>query len=478
MAAEPKPIRIAIVLNGQEFVCHTVMLPFSLEGYPPVDLVLYGSRPEAPAPGLTVAGLPDLHPEAFDLILDGQFLTAGITDFSPEKAGNLVTGPAARFLKTLVCQLQELRQKQEINSGIIMSATDGLVTIDEKHVIVGYNRGAEQMFGYTRAEALGQDLKLIIPPPFTEVHRDYVRRYLATREAHVLGRQRRLDARRRDGQEFPLSISFSVAEIQGNLYFTAIMRDITEYKAMEDRLLQSERLAAMGNTVAHIAHEIKNPLLIIGGFARQLLKAPGFDDPARRKLSVIAEEVSHLEEMVAEMRDFVRRPPTVKRPGQINAVIDEALELFQEIFKEHHIQVRRVEETPLPPVAFDARQVHQVLVNLFKNALEAMPRGGEITIASRVREDKAEIAVSDTGVGMPPEVTGNIFQPYFTTKEKGTGLGLAICQNIIAEHGGCISVDSAPGRGATFTIQLPLKETSPAGASPPEETAASARFRG
>ena len=137
--------------------------------------------------------LPDLHPEAFDLILDGQFLTAGMADFSPEKADNLVTGPAARFLKTLVCQLQELRQKQEINSGIIMSATDALVTIDEDHVIVGYNRGAEQMFGYTRAEALGQDLKLIMPPPFTEVHRDYVRRYLATREAHVLGRQRRLD---------------------------------------------------------------------------------------------------------------------------------------------------------------------------------------------------------------------------------------------------------------------------------------------
>jgi two-component system sensor kinase FixL len=468
MATEPKPIRIAIVLNGQEFSCHTVLLPFSLEGYPPVDLVLYGRRPEAPAPGLTVAGLPDLHPEAFDLVLDGQFLTTGIADFPPEKSGNLVTGPAASFLKTLVCQLQELRQKQEINSGIIMSATDALVTIDEKHVIVGYNRGAEKMFGYSRTEALGQDLKLIIPPPFTEVHRDYVQRYLDTREAHVLGRQRRLAARRRDGQEFPLSISFSVAEIQGNLYFTAIMRDITEYKAMEDRLLDSERLAAVGNTVAHIAHEIKNPLLIIGGFARQLLKAPGFDDPARRKLSTIAAEVSHLEEMVAEMRDFVRRPPTVKRPGQIKAVVEEALEFFRETFTERHIQVRQVEETPLPPLAFDPKQVHQVLVNLFKNALEAMPKGGELTITSRLREDKVEITVSDTGVGMAPEVAGNIFQPYFTTKEKGTGLGLAICQNIIAEHGGCLFADSAPGRGATFTIQLPLKETFLPGTSPLE----------
>jgi two-component system sensor kinase FixL len=470
MTAPPKPIRIAIVLNGQEFVCHAVMLPFSLEGYPPVDLVLYGGKPETPAPGLTVNLLPDLHPEAFDLILDGQFLTAGMADFSPEKVDNLITGPAARFLKTLVCQLQELRQKQEINAGVIMSATDALITIDSDHVIVGYNRGAEQMFGYTRREALGQDLKLIIPPPYTDVHRDYVRRYLATREAHVLGRQRRLTARRRDGREFPLSISFSVAEIQGNLYFTAIIRDISEYVAMEDRVLQSERLAAVGNTVAHIAHEIKNPLLIIGGFARQLFKAPGFDDPARRKLSIMAEEVSHLEEMVGEMRDFVRRPPTQKRPGQIAAVVAEALELFQDTFKEHHIQVRRVEETPLPPMTFDPQQVHQVLINLFKNALEAMPKGGEITITSRVKGDKVEISVTDTGVGLAPEVAGNIFQPYFTTKAKGTGLGLAICQNIIQEHGGCIFADSAPGQGATFTIQLPLKETSPAaGASPTEE---------
>jgi signal transduction histidine kinase len=185
----------------------------------------------------------------------------------------------------------------------------------------------------------------------------------------------------------------------------------------------------------------------------------------------MAEEVSHLEEMVAEMRDFVRRPPTQKRPGQIAAVIDEALELFQDSLKEHNIQVRRVEETPLPAVPFDPKQLHRVLINLLKNAVEAMPQGGEITITSRLREDKVEISVSDTGSGLTPEAAENIFQPYFTTKEKGTGLGLAICQNIMAEHGGCLFADSPPGRGATFTIQLPLKEISPddEGARPKEE---------
>ncbi len=160
-------------------------------------------------------------------------------------------------------------------------------------------------------------MTIIIPPPYKAEHRDYVRRYVATREARMIGKHARLNAQRRDGREFPISISFSVAEIRDNLYFTGIIRDITEYKEMEDRVLHTERLAAVGNTMTHIAHEIKNPLLIIGGFARQLLKVPGLDDKARHKLSIIAEEVSQLEEMVAEMREFVRRPPAQKRPGQI-----------------------------------------------------------------------------------------------------------------------------------------------------------------
>jgi signal transduction histidine kinase len=160
--------------------------------------------------------------------------------------------------------------------------------------------------------------------------------------------------------------------------------------------------------------------------------------------------------MVAEMREFVRRPPAQKQPGQIGAALTAALELFQDTFKEHKIQVHRVEETPLPPVNFDSKQLHQVLINLLKNALEAMDQGGEITITSRVKGANAEISLADTGEGMSPEVVANIFQPYFTTKEKGTGLGLAICQAIIQEHGGIILVDSTPGKGTTFTIRLPL----------------------
>jgi two-component system sensor kinase FixL len=455
MNSGPKAIRIAIVLNGQEFVCLPVTLPFSLEGYPPLDLVLYGATPGT-SQALQVYPIKDLRPDEFDLILDGQSLTAGLPDFSPERLSQLISGPLANFLKGLICQLQELRQKQEINAGIIKSATDGIVTINEDHVIIGYNEGAEKMFGYSRGEALGQDLNILIPPPYKEVHRGFVRRYVATREARVIGKHVRLKAQRRDGSEFPMSISFSVAEIRDNLYFTGVIRDITEYQEMQDRLLQSERLTAVGNTVTHIAHEIKNPLLIIGGFARQLIKIPGLDDKSRQKLNIIAEEVSNLEAMVAEMRDFVRLPPAVKSQGRLEEAISEALELFRDTFTENHIKSKRVEDGPLPPLDFDPKQLRQVLINLFKNALEAMPRGGEIAISTRVSGQNAEIVLADTGEGMDPEVAANIFQPYFTTKAQGTGLGLAICQSIIRGHGGSISVKSTPGKGTAFTIQLPL----------------------
>jgi two-component system sensor kinase FixL len=471
MTTAPKPVRIAIVLDGQagrEVFCQPVSLPFAPEGYPPLEIVLYAGHPGGAAEP-PVAPLGELQPEGFDLVLDGQFLLAGRADFAPGKAANLVSGPLANFLQGLVCQLNELRQKQEINGGIINSATDAVVTINEEHVIIGYNRGAEQMFGYTREEALGQDLKIIVPPPYKEAHRDYVRRYVATREAKMIGKHVRLSAQRRDGSEFPMSISFSVAEIRGNLYFTGIIRDTTEYQEMEDRLIRSERLAAVGNTVTHIAHEIKNPLLIIGGFARQLLRLPGLDDKSRRKLTIIAEEVSHLEEMVAEMRDFVHRPEPQKRPGQLEALLQEILDLFRDACAERHIQVRLAVDGPLPPVAFDHQQVRQVLINLLENAMDAMPRGGEITLGGRVQGPSAEIRVSDTGEGMPPEVAAQVFQPYFTTKEKGTGLGLAISQSIIEEHGGGLTVTSTPGQGTTFTISLPLGEAEAPGAAPEAE---------
>ena len=457
MTQPASTIRIALVVAHLEFHCHPVMMPFTLEGYPQVALTVF-STAAAGQGDPEVRPLAELDAADFDLVLDADFLAQAMPKFTPARPDAWLNGPPARLVADLACQLVELRQKQEVVNDILNSNTDAIVTINEDHVIVGYNHGAEAIFGYSRAEALGQDLKIIIPPPHKEVHRDYLQRYLATRQPRVIGKHVRLTAQRRDGSEFPMSISFSVAEVGAQLFFTGIIRDISEYQQMEARLVQSERLAAVGNTVTHIAHEIKNPLLIIGGFARQLQKAAGLEDKDRRKLGVIAEEVRRLEAMVTEMREFVRRPAAQKQPGNLGPLVQDVLHLFEDTLKEHHIQVRWLEETPLPEVPFDAQQLRQVLINLIKNALEAMPQGGEIILAGQVAGDNVELQITDSGQGMPPEVVAHIFEPYFTTKEKGTGLGLAICQNIVQEHGGCLLADSAPGHGSTFTIQLPLKE--------------------
>ena len=142
--------------------------------------------------------------------------------------------------------------------------------------------------------------------------------------------------------------------------------------------------------------------------------------------------------------------------------MDEVVDLYEDTLKEQNITLRRERTTATPTLSFDRQQIHQVLLNLFKNALEAMPRGGELTLATRVNGPNLEVSISDTGQGMTPEVKANIFQPYFTTKEKGTGLGLAICQNILEEHGGCLIADSVPGQGSTFTIQIPIEKAPPA----------------
>ena len=453
-------MNIAVVLDPEAVGAFADVLTFFQDHVAPVRLTLFGLCPPAPTP--PCRSLEELDAERFDLVLDLRQPGPGVEELSPALCGKELAGHSSQAMGALLRQLASLLKDQEIYTGIMDTATDAIVTINEDHRIVGYNRGAETIFGYTREEALGQDLKIIIPPPHKERHQEYVRRYLATRAPHVIGKHVRLNAQRQDGSEFPMSISFSVAEVRGDLYFTGIVRDMTEYSLMEERVLGAERLAAVGNTVSHIAHEIKNPLAIIGGFARQLSTSPGLDDKEQHKLNIIVEEVSRLEAMIAEMRDFVKRPSAQKQPEDIEALLDEVLDLFQDTFDERRITVKREKATETPTSSFDRQQIHQVLINLFKNAQEAMPLGGELTIATQVKGDNLEVSISDTGQGMSPEVKASIFQPYFTTKEKGTGLGLAICQNILEEHGGCIIADSAPGEGSTFTIQIPLAEAPPA----------------
>jgi len=451
-----KPIRIAIVLNGEEFLCQPVTMPFSLEGFPPIDLALYGAEPGGTA-GLQINALQDLPVEAFDLVLDAQFLTAGLPDFSPDRVDNLITGPLARFLKGLVCQLQELRQKQEINAGIINRATDAIVTINEDHIIIGYNYGAEQMFGYTREEALGQDLNILIPPPYKEEHRDYVRRYVATGEARLIGKHARLTALRRDGREFPMSISFSVAEIRDNLYFTGIIRDITEYKEMEERVLQTERLAAVGRMAAGVAHEVRNPLSSIKGLALLLKGKFAPDSRESETANLLIQEVERMNRTVSELLSFARPAPLHVQEVLLRELLTDTLRLIASDTENSGIVTRLQMAEDLLPVAGDPDRLNQVFLNLLLNAVQSMAQGGELMASAQNNREEGTVVISirDIGCGIARENLSQLFYPYFTTKTGGTGIGLAISQKIISDHKGTIRIDSALGQGTTVIVELP-----------------------
>lgn len=238
------------------------------------------------------------------------------------------------------------------------------------------------------------------------------------------------------------------------------MRELVE---TQEKLLRSERFAAIGQAASHLAHEIKNPLLLMGGFASQVRrKLPG-DSPHIEKLGIIEEEAKRLEQMLVEVQNFTRPTRPSKEQADLNTAVEEVLRLMEQDLKDRGVACALDLDRSLPPVPHDPRQIKQVLLNLVKNAAEAMPDGGTLRLRTWIENGQARVSVADTGAGMSAEVLANVFSPFYTTKSKGTGLGLAVCFRIMEDHGGEIGVQSQEGRGSAFTLALPLAEP-PAGA--------------
>jgi len=223
----------------------------------------------------------------------------------------------------------------------------------------------------------------------------------------------------------------------------------------QERLVHSERFAAVGEAAAYVSHEIKNPLMVIGGLANQVERRLAEDPAAQEKLQIIQREVKRLESFLGELRDFLRPVQPCKREIDLNQVIQDVQGLMIEAAREKRIEIEQRLAPRLPKIEADPNQLEQVLVNLIKNALEATEENGRIVVSSGSRDQQVWFSVQDTGKGMPAEVMDKIFHPFFTTKDKGTGLGLAVIHKIITDHHGTITVDSASGEGSTFTVRLP-----------------------
>ena len=234
-------------------------------------------------------------------------------------------------------------------------------------------------------------------------------------------------------------------------------RDITVRTEMEKRLQQSEKLAAIGELSTYIAHEIRNPLFAIGGFANAVLRNPDLDAGSRDKVNIILQESKRLDRILKSIINFARPTEPVQQEVDVNAVVQEAMQLFNLTCKEQGVEVEMELSPNLARAKGDPELLKQCFINLVKNALEAMPEGGTVRLETFVEWEFVVIEVSDTGKGIPKEIRDKIFNPFYSTKENsGAGLGLAMTKKILDDMGGRIDVLSLEGRGTTITIRLPL----------------------
>jgi signal transduction histidine kinase len=241
-----------------------------------------------------------------------------------------------------------------------------------------------------------------------------------------------------------------------------------ESRRLAEQLRHADRLATIGQLAAGVAHELNEPLGNVLGFAQLLQQSPHLPEADRSDLDRIVVAALHAREVVSKLRVFARQTPPEQRPCDLNQIVEQGLYFLESRCAKQSITLVRALEPRLPAVVADGVQLYQVLVNLVVNALQAMPQGGEVRVSTRATADSVVLEVTDTGIGMTSAVKGRVFEPFFTTKDvnEGTGLGLSVVHGIVTAHRGEVRVESEPGRGARFTVVLPLGDPPERGASP------------
>jgi PAS domain S-box-containing protein len=371
---------------------------------------------------------------------------------------------------------EALRQSEVRKGAILDTAQDAIITIDHQGVVTEFNPAAETTFGYSRAEALGRSMAdLIVPPSLRERHHQGFAAYLRTGESRILGRRIELTAMRRDGSEFPAEIAITRIPLPGPAAFTGYVRDLSERKRAEEALRQSEaqlrqsqKMEAVGRLAGGVAHDFNNLLTVITGRSQLLLRRLGADAALRQELEVIRSAGERAASLTRQLLAFSRKQVLQPKVLDLNAVVADMDKILRRLIGED-IELMTVLAPGLGSVKADPGQIEQVIMNLAVNARDAMPGGGRLSIETR-EVDLPEapdprgpgryvmLALSDNGCGMDAETASHVFEPFFTTKSQGTGtgLGLSTSYGIIRQSGGLIRVESAPGRGATFRIYLPI----------------------
>lgn len=352
---------------------------------------------------------------------------------------------------------------------ILDTIPDAMIVIDTKGVIQSFSAAAVRLFGYSAEEAIGKNIKIMMPSPYREQHDGYISRYMNTGERRIIGIGRLVVGERKDGSTFPMELAVGEMKSNNQRFFTGFIRDLSERQKTEARLqeLQSElvhisRLTAMGEMASTLAHELNQPLAAITNYmkgSRRMLEDSTDERSTtiKKALDNAGEQALRAGQIIRRLRDFVARGESERRIESISKLVEEASALALVGAKDQGVRVMFHLDRTHDAVLADKVQIQQVLLNLIRNAIEAMEGGAkrELLIASApADDDMIKISVVDTGHGIPPEVGDQLFQPFMTTKQQGMGVGLSISRTIVEGHGGRINASPNPAGGTIFSFTL------------------------
>ncbi|HZM34898.1 MAG TPA: PAS domain S-box protein [Burkholderiales bacterium] len=351
----------------------------------------------------------------------------------------------------------QLRQAEERMRSVVDHVVDGIISIDEQGIIQSFNPAAERIFGYAATEAIGRNVRMLMPEAYSREHDAYIANYVRTGEAKIIGIGREVEGRRKDGSTFPLELAVSVFHIGARRYFTGVVRDITERKRAEEALRAASR--AKDEFLATLSHELRNPLAALTAAAHVLKITDATKEPAIKARAVIERQTRHMARLIGDLLDIGRvsagKVGLERERLDLAATVGRMLNTWRgsDRFGRHRL-THSLDEVW---VDADPARVEQIAANLLDNALKFTPAGGTIRVTVGPEGGEAVLRVADQGVGVEPAEQGRIFELFEQGREDGSGMGvgLALVKRLVEPHGGTVTIESeGEGRGATFTVRL------------------------
>jgi two-component system sensor kinase FixL len=385
----------------------------------------------------------------------------------------LVRGGTVLMLSSAIAERRQAELLVEDQAtrlrSMIEAVPDGIVVIDEHGTITFFSAAAERMFGYRASDVVGMNVTILMSPPYSNEHDDYIARYLRTGQKRIIGVGRVVVGRRKDGSTFPIELAVGEGLSHGRHIFTGLIRDVSERQETERRLheLQNDlihvsRVSAMGELASALAHELNQPLTAVTNYllaARQLVqRGPEHAVRTSDLVGKAVDQAVRASQVIRQLRGLVQKRDVERARAEIDKLVDEASALAFIGLKEKGVRVSVEREAGLPAVLVDRIQIQQVLINLIRNAVDAMEGRERRELTVGVSSDGAhvKISITDTGAGIAPGMEEKLFQPFFTTKKSGMGVGLSISRTIVEAHGGRLWFEPNPVGGTIFHLVLPL----------------------